>query len=72
MGRYVLLRLAQLVPAVLAVVVLNFALIHLAPGDVASALTGEGSDPAYMAAVRASYGVDQPFLVQLGATWATC
>ncbi len=63
--RYLLLRLVQLVPAVLVVVVLNFALIHLAPGDVANVLAGEGADPDYLAAVRASYGLDQPFLVQL-------
>ena len=63
--RYLLLRLAQLVPAALVVVVLNFALIHLAPGDVANVLAGEGSDPDYLNAVRASYGLDQPFLVQL-------
>ena len=63
--RYLLLRVAQLVPVMLTVVVLNFALIHLAPGDVASVLAGEGGDPAYMDAVRASYGLDQPFFVQL-------
>jgi len=64
--RYILLRLAQLVPVVILVIILNFALIHAAPGDVASVLAGEGGDPAYMDAVRESYGLDQPFLVQLG------
>ena len=64
--RYLLLRLAQLIPVVLVVIVLNFALIHAAPGDVASVLAGEGADPAYMDAVRVGYGLDQPFLVQLG------
>ena len=63
--RYLLLRLAQLVPVVLVVVVLNFALIQLAPGDAASVLAGEGGDPEYLAAVRSSYELDQPFLVQL-------
>jgi peptide/nickel transport system permease protein len=63
--RFILFRLAQLIPLVLVVIVLNFALIHLAPGDVASVLAGEGADPAYMDAVRVSYGLDQPFVVQL-------
>ena len=63
--RYLLLRLAQLIPVALVVVVLNFTLIHLAPGDIASVLAGEGADPEYKTAVRASYGLDQSFLVQL-------
>jgi peptide/nickel transport system permease protein len=64
--RYLMLRLAQLIPVLLAVIVINFALIHLAPGDVSTVLAGENGDPAYMESVRASYGLDQPFLVQLG------
>jgi peptide/nickel transport system permease protein len=63
--RYLLLRLAQFLPVVLAVIVLNFSLIHLAPGDVSTVLAGEEADPVYMAQVRSEYGLDQPFAVQL-------
>jgi peptide/nickel transport system permease protein len=63
--RYLLLRLAQFLPVVLAVVVLNFTLIHLAPGDISTLLAGEAADPAYIAQVRSEYGLDQPFAVQL-------
>ena len=63
--RYLLFRLLQLVPLVLIVIVLNFALIHLAPGDVASVLAGETADPIYLAQVRAEYGLDRPFPEQL-------
>ncbi len=63
--RYLLLRLAQFLPVVLAVVVLNFTLIHLAPGDISTLLAGEAADPAYMAQVRSDYGLDQPFAMQL-------
>jgi peptide/nickel transport system permease protein len=63
--RVLLLRGLQLVPVALAVVVLNFLLIHLAPGDVSILLAGENADPAYMAMVRERYGLDRPFLEQL-------
>jgi len=46
---------------VLGIVVLNFFLIHLAPGDAASVLAGEGgaATPEYMAALRQKFGLDQ-------------
>lgn len=51
----------------IAVVVLNFLLIRAAPGDVVDVLLTQagGGDPATAAAIRASYGLDQPVLVQL-------
>jgi len=63
--RYLVLRVLQLVPVTLVVIVLNFLLIHLAPGDVSIVLAGEGADPAYLAIVRERYGLDRPFLEQL-------
>jgi peptide/nickel transport system permease protein len=58
---------AQAVLLLLAVLVLNFLLIHLAPGDPAEVIAGEsgGADPAVMAAIREAYGLDQPVFVQL-------
>ena len=52
---------------ILAVVVLNFLLIHLAPGDPALVIAGEmgGASPDLLASVRAAYGLDLPILVQL-------
>lgn len=66
--RYALLRLVQAVPVVLGVVVLNFLLLQLAPGDAATVLAGEagGAPPEYVAELRARFGLDQPMLVQLG------
>jgi peptide/nickel transport system permease protein len=66
--RYTLLRLLQAVPVVLGVVVLNFLLLQLAPGDAATVLAGEagGAPPEYVAELRARFGLDQPMLVQLG------
>lgn len=63
--RYLLARIVQLVPVVLAVIILNFVLIHLAPGDVALIMAGENPDPVYMTAIRERYGLDKPLYVQL-------
>jgi peptide/nickel transport system permease protein len=65
--RYVLRRLALAVPTILVIVVLNFALLHLAPGDAADVLAGEAGSatPEYMAQLRQKFGLDQPLYVQL-------
>ncbi len=54
-----------MLPVTVVVVVLNFLLIHLAPGDVAITLAGETADPAYIQLIRERYGLDRPFLEQL-------
>ena len=66
--RYVVRRLLQAVPVVLGVVVLNFLLLQLAPGDAATVLAGEagGAPLEYIQQLRQRFGLDQPVLVQLG------
>jgi len=65
--RYVFRRLLQAIPVVLGVVVLNFLLLQLAPGDAATVLAGEaGGAPAeYVEALRQRFGLDKPVPVQL-------
>ncbi len=50
-----------------AVLVLNFALMHLAPGDIADTIAGDmgGADAEVMAEIRRSYGLDLPVWEQL-------
>jgi len=66
-ARYVLKRLLQAVPVVLAIVVVNFFLLQLAEGDAADVLAGEAGSatPEYMAQLREKFGLDQPLPVQL-------
>ena len=56
----------QAVPTVIAIVVIDFFLLRLAPGDAADALAAEsGSATAEtMTALRHHFGLDQPLLVQ--------
>ncbi|NNE51544.1 MAG: ABC transporter permease [Sulfitobacter sp.] len=51
-----------------AVLVLNFSLMHLAPGDVADTISQSmgGADQELLDQIRADYGLDQHFVVQLG------
>jgi len=63
--RYLLKRLAQALPAVGAILVLTFFLVHLAPGDPSVALGGEHGDPGYYALIRAKFGLDRPLSTQL-------
>lgn len=64
---YVGWRLALAVPVLACIAVLNFALIHLAPGDPASVMAGEGggATPEYMTMLRHKFGLDQSLAVQL-------
>ena len=64
---YVGRRLALAIPTLLTIVLLNFALLHLAPGDAADVLAGEAGSatPEYMAQLRQKFGLDQPVHVQL-------
>ena len=61
-------RLGQAIGLLLAVVVVVFFLIQIAPGDAALYLAGDQGvgDAEFLAQVRADYGLDRPLLVQLG------
>jgi peptide/nickel transport system permease protein len=64
--RYIALRLVKTVLTVVAVVVLSFFLIRLAPGDAATVMAGQSgyADEAFVKSLRAEYGLDQPLPVQ--------
>jgi peptide/nickel transport system permease protein len=69
---FLLRRLAQIAFVVLGIAIVNFFLLHLAPGDAALVIAGESgaATPEYVAALRRQFGLDQPlwyqFLVYVG------
>lgn len=65
--RSTLSRLLQGLLLVLAVVVLNFVLVHAAPGDPVETIAGAsgGMSPELQAELRQQYGLDRPLPVQL-------
>jgi len=66
---YVLRRLLLAAPVVAAILVLNFLLLHLAPGDAAQVLAGEAgsASPEYMVQLRQRFGLDRPLATQLAS-----
>jgi len=67
MWTYILKRLLWLVPVLLIVSVLVFLLIHLIPGDPATAMLGtEAANPETLEAMKRKLGLDQPLYVQYG------
>ncbi|UOA20610.1 Dipeptide transport system permease protein DppB (plasmid) [Sulfitobacter indolifex] len=62
----IVLRLAKAVAVILAIVLLNFILIRLAPGDPASVMAGQAgaADEKFMLQLRSQFGLDQPLPVQ--------
>ncbi|WP_085307784.1 ABC transporter permease [Planktotalea arctica] len=62
------IRSGYAVILLIAVLVLNFSMMHLAPGDVADTISQSmgGADQELLDKIRADYGLDQPFIVQLG------
>lgn len=64
---HVIRQAANAAGLLLAVLVLNFCLIHLTPGDPAQVMAGEmgGASPEVMAALRVKYGLDHSLAEQL-------
>ena len=59
-------RLMWALLSVAAIVIINFLVIHLVPGDPALALVGDFPvPPDYIQSIRHDFGLDQPVLVQL-------
>ena len=64
--RYVLRRLALLIPVVLCIAAMNFALLHLAPGDAAEIIAGQSGHGSkeFGAELRKDCGLDKPLVQQ--------
>src|ERR1051326_187963 len=68
---YLVRRLLQVPVVLLAIVITNFVLVPLAPGDPASVMTGEfgftgGKPTDYLVQVREKWGLTRPLYEQLG------
>lgn len=64
MAKYIAKRLLMMIPVLLGVAFVVFALLELAPGDPVTLLLGETPNPEDAARLRAELGLDQPFLVR--------
>src|SRR5437762_7005086 len=64
LGQYLIRRILQAIPLLLFVSILMFLLIHSLPGGPEAAYDNPQLDPAGRAALRASFGLDDPLPVQ--------
>jgi peptide/nickel transport system permease protein len=70
MLRYVIKRLIYMIPTLFGMSIIAFLIIQLPPGDFVTSLvarmtdSGQTFDPAQLAAIRQSYGLDDPIWVQ--------
>jgi peptide/nickel transport system permease protein len=65
--RFLAQRLGKSVVVIFAIVVVNFLLIHAAPGDPASVIAGESgmADQKFVEQLRHQFGLDRPLPEQL-------
>jgi peptide/nickel transport system permease protein len=66
MGRYIAHRLATTVIVLAVVSLISFSIMQLVPGDPAIVMAGLGASGDQVQRIREQFGLDQPFLVQLG------
>lgn len=65
MGRFIIRRIGAMILTVLVVLVLNFALMHMAPGDPIRILSGlDNPSEEVIQNLRKHYGLDKPWPVQ--------
>jgi peptide/nickel transport system permease protein len=64
MSKYLIRRVAALIPVLLGISVLVFFLVHLIPGDPVQVMLGERATPEIIEQVRKDMGFDQPLYVQ--------
>jgi ABC-type dipeptide/oligopeptide/nickel transport system permease component len=62
--RFILTRLALLVPTLLGVLVVTFLLLYVAPGDPVQAMVGERADSATVTRLRAELHLSDPLPMQ--------
>lgn len=68
MLRFILMRIGKAAVILIAILILNFFLIHAAPGDPAAVMAGEAgaADEKFIADLRERFGLDKPLITQLG------
>ena len=66
MIRYIIRRLLMMIPVILGISFIIFAIMDLTPGDPARMVLGEGATQEAVARKREEMGLDDPFLIRYG------
>jgi len=67
MFAYVVRRILATIPVMALVALFVFSLLYIAPGDPAAVIAGDQATPQDVERIRASLGLDRPYLVRFGA-----
>ena len=63
---YTARRVVATIPVMAIVALFVFSLLYIAPGDPAAIIAGDQASPADVDRIRASLGLDRPFLIRFG------
>ncbi|WP_191084428.1 ABC transporter permease [Roseococcus microcysteis] len=66
MWAYIFRRVLATIPVMAIVALFVFSLLYLAPGDPAAVIAGDQASPEDVERIRASLGLDRPYLVRFG------
>jgi len=66
MFSYIARRVLATIPVMAIVALFVFSLLYIAPGDPAAVIAGDQATPDDVERIRASLGLDRPFLVRFG------
>ncbi|KQK31028.1 peptide ABC transporter, partial [Bosea thiooxidans] len=66
---FIIRRLLATVPVICFVALFVFSLLYIAPGDPAAIIAGDQASPADIERIRASLGLDRPYVVRF-AEWS--
>ena len=66
MFAYAIRRVLATIPVMGVVALFVFSLLYIAPGDPAAIIAGDQATPADVERIRASLGLDRPFVVRFG------
>ncbi len=64
MIKFITKRLLWVIPIMIGVSLVVFAIMHYSPGDPATIILGESAPPEAIEKLRAEMGLDKPFLIQ--------
>ena len=67
MFAYIVRRVLATIPVMAIVALFVFSLLYIAPGDPAAVIAGDQATPDDVERIRASLGLDRPYLVRFGA-----
>lgn len=66
---FIVRRIIATIPVMAFVALFVFSLLYIAPGDPAAIIAGDQASPADVERIRASLGLDRPYLVRF-AEWS--